>query len=89
MGYFSVAAQGSVFLAYEEEEVSQTSSPQILVRSEDRRRHVRQKVSSITYLEFGDDNGGILLNLGAGGLSLQAVAKLNPGQELALRFGLS
>ena len=54
----------------------------------ERRRHIRQKVSSITYLEFGDDNGGILLNLGGGGLSLQAVAKLNPGQELTLRFGL-
>ena len=43
-------------------------------------------MSSITYLEFGDDNGGILLNLAGGGLSLQAVAKLNLGQELTLRF---
>ncbi len=68
--------------------MSQTTSSPILVRSEDRRRQPRQKVSSITYLEFGDDNGGILLNLGGGGLSLQAVARLNPGQELTLRFGL-
>ena len=68
--------------------VSQTTSSPILVRSEDRRRHPRQKVSSITYLEFGDDNGGILLNLGGGGLSLQAVARLNPGQDLTVRFGL-
>jgi Tfp pilus assembly protein PilZ len=68
--------------------VSQTTTSQIVVRSEDRRRHLRQKLCSITYLEFGDDNGGILLNLGGGGLSLQAVAKLNAGQELSLRFGL-
>ena len=68
--------------------MSQTTTSQIVVRSEDRRRHLRQKLCSITYLEFGDDNGGILLNLGGGGLSLQAVAKLNAGQELSLRFGL-
>jgi len=70
------------------EAVSQTTTSQIVVRSEDRRRHLRQKLCSITYLEFGDDNGGILLNLGGGGLSVQAVAKLNAGQELSLRFGL-
>jgi Tfp pilus assembly protein PilZ len=40
------------------------------------------------YLKLSDDNGGILLNLGKGGLSLQAVAGLNPGQDLVLRFGL-
>jgi Tfp pilus assembly protein PilZ len=76
------------FLADEEEEVSQTSTSQILVRSVDRRQYLRQKASSVTYIELGDDNGGILLNLAGGGLSLQAAAKLNLGQELTLRFGL-
>ena len=38
------------------------------------------------YLKLDDGNGGILLNLGTGGLSLQAVAKLNPEQDLILHF---
>jgi hypothetical protein len=68
--------------------VSQTNISQFLVHSEDRRRFPRHRAFAITYLDLGDDNGGILLNLGGGGLSFQAVAKLNPGQDVALRFGL-
>jgi PilZ domain len=40
------------------------------------------------YLKLDDGNGGILLNLGTGGLSLQAVARLNPEQDLILHFRL-
>lgn len=68
--------------------MSQTNISQSLVSSEDRRRFPRHRGFAITYLDLGDDNGGILLNLGGGGLSFQAVAKLNPGQDIALRFGL-
>ena len=56
--------------------------------SEQRRRLPRERASSIVYLKLDDDNGGILLNLGTGGLSLQAVAGLNLGQDLILHFGL-
>ena len=63
------------------------STSQRFVPSKQRRRHLRRETSSITYLEL-DDNGGILRNLGTGGLSLQAVAGLNPGQDLTLHFGL-
>ncbi len=54
----------------------------------ERRRHVRHKVPSIIYVGLGAGNGGIIINLGAGGLSLQAVAELNPEAELALHFQL-
>ena len=54
----------------------------------ERRRHVRHKVPSIIYVGLGAGNGGIVINLGAGGLSLQAVAELNPEAELALHFQL-
>ena len=54
----------------------------------ERRRHVRHKVPSIIYVGLGASNGGILINLGAGGLSLQAVAELNPETELTLHFQL-
>ena len=54
----------------------------------ERRRHVRHKVPSIIYVGLGPGNGGIIIELGAGGLSLQAVAELNPEAELALHFQL-
>jgi hypothetical protein len=38
------------------------------------------------YVGLGAGNGGIVINLGAGGLSLQAVAELNPETELTLYF---
>jgi len=54
----------------------------------ERRRHVRHKVPSIIYVGLGASNGGIIINLAAGGLSLQAVAELNPETELTLHFQL-
>lgn len=62
------------------------TTPQNRVPSEDRRRHLRQRASSIIYLKVDDGNGGILLNMGTGGLSLQAVAALDPEQDLILHF---
>ncbi len=58
-------------------------------RSGERRQHLRQRVSSIIPVKLADSNGGILLDLGAGGLSFQAVYELNPEQEVVLQFGLS
>lgn len=52
----------------------------------ERRRVPREKVSTVTYVKVDDRNGGILLNLGTGGLSLQAVARLDPEQDLVFRF---
>jgi hypothetical protein len=54
----------------------------------ERRRHVRHKAPSIIYVGLGAGNGGIIINLGAGGLSLQAVAELNRETELTLHFQL-
>jgi hypothetical protein len=54
----------------------------------ERRRHVRHKVPSIIYVGLDAGNGGIIINLAAGGLSLQAVAELNPETELTLHFQL-
>ena len=62
--------------------------PQNSATFNERRRHVRHKVPSILYVGIGASNGGIVINLGAGGLSLQAVAELNPETELTLQFQL-
>ena len=55
---------------------------------DERRRYVRHKPASIVYVALGPGNGGILVNLSAGGLFLQAVAKLNGETELNLNFRL-
>ena len=58
--------------------------------SDDRRRHVRHKLnlSPTIVVELGPNNGGNLIDIGGGGLSVQAVAKLNPQAELNLHFRL-
>ena len=56
---------------------------------EERRRYARHRLtSSILYVELGPGNGGIIVSLGTGGLSLHAATKLNAEAELALRFRL-
>src|ERR1700722_12468149 len=58
------------------------------VPSGERRHDLRRRVSSIVVVKLDDGNGGILLNLGMGGLSFQAVAGLRLEQDVSLSFGL-
>jgi PilZ domain len=46
------------------------------------------KYSTTIVVELGTDNGGNLLNVGIGGLSVQSVAELNLHAEILLRFRL-
>ncbi len=55
---------------------------------EERRHHVRHRLTSIVYVGLGPGNGGIIVSLGTGGLSLHAATKLNADAELDLRFRL-
>lgn len=55
---------------------------------DERRRHPRHKPTSIIYVALGPGNGGILVNLSVGGVSLQAAAKLSSDTDLALNFRL-
>jgi TonB family protein len=50
-------------------------------QSADRRVHVRQPVRSLAYVELGEGNGGIVLNVSEGGIAVQAVMSLM-GEEL-------
>ena len=47
----------------------------------ERRVHARQAVKSLAYVEVGAANGGVILNIGEGGLALQAVSAID-GQRL-------
>lgn len=53
-----------------------------------RRRHYRQKVQNLAYVNLDHSNGGILRNVGEGGVAVQAVAPLTVNQPVHLRFEL-
>ena len=42
----------------------------------ERRSHPRQQIRPLSFIELGRDNGGVLLNIGEGGLALTAAMTL-------------
>jgi Tfp pilus assembly protein PilZ len=50
----------------------------------DRRAHPRQRIHSLSYVKIGDGNGGIVLNISEGGISVQAAAVLEAGETLPI-----
>jgi TonB family protein len=50
------------------------------------RAHMRRKLSPMAYVELGQDNGGILLNLGEGGFAVQSALALTSREFSELRF---
>src|SRR5579864_5304572 len=54
----------------------------------ERRGHVRQRLSSIVYLDIGEGNGGIVLDMSEEGLGFHAAGPLGKQSELRLRIKL-
>ncbi len=52
------------------------------------RAHMRRKLSPMAYVELGQDNGGILLNLSEGGFAVQSALALTSREFPELRFQL-
>ncbi|MFZ3216370.1 MAG: energy transducer TonB [Candidatus Acidiferrales bacterium] len=53
----------------------------------DRRLHPRQRVRSLSYVELGEGNGGIVLNISEGGIAVQAAEVLDVGDSrIAMRI---
>src|SRR5437868_13370569 len=50
------------------------------------RAHMRRKLAPMAYVELGQDNGGILLNLGEGGFAVQSALALTARDFTGLRF---
>ncbi len=55
----------------------------------DRRVHARRSVRSLAYVELGEGNGGIVLNVSEGGIAVQAVMSLLGDELPAVRVQLS
>jgi hypothetical protein len=53
-----------------------------------RRRQYRQPIKNLAYVNLQPSNGAILRNVSQNGIAVQAVAPLQPGQTVQLRFEL-
>jgi TonB family protein len=53
-----------------------------------RRFHARRRMDGLAYVEFGTDNGAILIDLGEGGLGFQSVMPVSLNQALLFKFKL-
>jgi TonB family protein len=62
------------------------STSETFPRSGERRRSTRQRIFSLAYLEVGSDNGGMVLDLSARGLALQAFNPLIGLTRVSLRI---
>ena len=88
-------AQGSIPVAESDalsrgEDGFSDNSPQVRdpLRHSDRRVHERRSVSSLAYVDLGENNGGAILNIGEGGLALTSVAPLYTDVPARMRFQL-
>ena len=54
----------------------------------DRRVHARRPVPSLVYVDLGENNGGIILNISEGGLAVTSVAPLYTDDLARMRFQL-
>jgi len=64
----------------ESEQIPDSNS--VSVPARDRRAHPRQRVRSLSYVELGPDNGGIVLNISEGGIAVQAAEALDETEGL-------
>ncbi len=70
----------------DEPEQNSDSSP-VSVPASDRRAHPRQRIRSLAYVHLGESNGGIVLNISAGGIAVQAAEALDADESpLTLRI---
>jgi TonB family protein len=68
--------------------MSYTPSKSDLESTLDRRRHPRQRIESLCPVSLGADNGGIVLDIGEGGLAIQTIGILADNLPLEVRVGL-
>jgi TonB family protein len=54
--------------------------------SADRRIHARHRLRSLAYVELGENNGGIVLNIGEGGFAVRAAEAITEDRLPSVRF---
>jgi TonB family protein len=56
------------------------------VGTTDRRSHARRQIQSLAYVDLGEDNGGLVLNLGEGGLGVRSAVGMAADVLPKIRF---
>lgn len=65
-----------------------TASSESAPRPSERRSASRHTVTAIIYVHLGSDNGGIVINLGTGGVAFQAAMRLTAQKDSTLNVRL-
>jgi hypothetical protein len=65
---------------------NQLSQPGSVSAKREARAQERRKLGPMAYVELGQDNGGILLNLGEGGFAVQSALAVQGTEFAELRF---
>src|SRR5260370_15055814 len=66
--------------------IPQGSQPGDVSATREARAHARRKAGPMAYVELGQDNGGILLNLGEGGFAVNSALAFRATEFPELRF---
>jgi len=62
------------------------TTPEIFPRTSERRQRARRRVKSLSYIELGETNGGIVMNMSEDGLQVQAAVALTGERVPMMRF---
>jgi len=73
---------------YRSEDALSTVSPPILRVRQRQRRHFRQKIQNLAYVNLDHANGGIIRNVSESGIAVQVVSPVEENQQVHLRFEL-
>ncbi len=80
---------GSQAIAQQNQESSSAAgTPAIPPQTGERRLHARRRVKSLSYIELGQTNGGIIINMSEEGLQVQAAVALTGDRISLMRFQL-
>jgi periplasmic protein TonB len=71
-----------------DESSSQARTPEVSQQPSERRLHARRRVKSLSYIELGQTNGGIVINMSEEGLQVQAAVALTGDRISRMRFQL-
>jgi hypothetical protein len=75
-------------MAYLSDVAAPAETAAAVVAARRHRRHYRQKIQNLAYVNLDHANGGIIRNLSEAGIAIQAVAQLRVNQPVYLRFEL-
>ncbi|HEY7098164.1 MAG TPA: PilZ domain-containing protein [Terriglobales bacterium] len=73
---------------YRSEDALSSASPPIVRVRQRQRRHFRQKIQNLAYINLDHANGGIIRNVSESGIAVQVVSPVEENQQVHLRFEL-